>query len=233
MQLNKVTIKNRYPLLRIDDLFHQLKGETMFSKIELRSGYHQVHIKEEDIFKTAFMTRHGNYEFFVVPFGLTNSPATFMCLMNSVLRAYLDKFVIVFIDDILVYSNNGEEHVEHLATMLRLLKEHQLYVELRKYNFFQNEVHYLGHVVCKDDIVVDLEKIMAIMEWATTKNVDEVEQEEEFLLKPQCILQWKHVILRNRSIEQVKVEWKHFGHQEAKSEMVDHMRAVYPSLFFG
>ena len=120
--LNKVAIKNRYPLLRIDDLFDQLKGETMVSKIDLRSRYHQVRIKEEDIFKTTFRTRYGHYEFAVVPFGLTNAPATFMCLMNSVLHPYLGKFVIVFIDDILVYSKNEEEHVEHLAAMLRLVR---------------------------------------------------------------------------------------------------------------
>lgn len=114
-------------LLRIDDLFEQLKGKTMFSKFDMRSGYHQVRIKEEDIYKTTFWTRYGHYEFFVVPFGFTNAPATFMCLMNNVLHTYLDKFVILFIDDILIYSKNEEEHVEHLALMLRLLREHKLH----------------------------------------------------------------------------------------------------------
>ena len=108
-----MTIKNRYPLPRIDDLFDQLKGETVFSKIDLRSGYHQVRIKEEDIYKTTFRTKYGHYEFVVIPFSLTNAPTTFMCLMNSVLRPYLDKFVIMFIDDILVYSKNEEEHAKH------------------------------------------------------------------------------------------------------------------------
>ena len=112
-QLNKVTIKNMYPLLRIDDLFNQLKGETMFSKINLRLGYHHVHIKEEDIFKISFRTRYGHYEFVLVPFGLTNAPTTFMFFVNSVLCPYLDKFVIVFIDDILVYSKNEEGHAEY------------------------------------------------------------------------------------------------------------------------
>ena len=110
-RLNKVNIKNEYPLSRIDDLFDQLKGEIVFSKIDLRSGYHQICIKEEDIYKTTFKTRYGNYKFFGVPFGLTNALATFMCLMNSVLCPYLDKFVIVFIDDILLYYKNEEEHV--------------------------------------------------------------------------------------------------------------------------
>ena len=115
----------------------------MFSKIDLRSGYHQVRIKEEDIYKTAFRTRYKHYDFVVVPFGLTNVPATFTCLMNSVLCSFLDKFVIVFIDDILVYSKNEEEHAEHLVGVLRFLREHQLYAKLRKCSFFKIEVHYL------------------------------------------------------------------------------------------
>ena len=119
-----MTIKNRCPLPRIDDLFNQLKGEVVFSKIDLRYGYHQVCIKEEDIYKTTFKTKYGNYAFVVVPFSLTNALATFMCLMNSVLCPSLDKFVIVLIDDILIYSKNEEEHAEHLATVLRLLREH-------------------------------------------------------------------------------------------------------------
>jgi len=109
-KLNKLTIKNRYPLPRIDDLFDQVRGASIFSKINLRTGYYQLRIKEEDISKTTFRTRYGHYEFVVLPFGLTNAPATFMCLMNSVLNKYLDKFVLVFIDDILVYSNSEEEH---------------------------------------------------------------------------------------------------------------------------
>ena len=146
----------------------------MCSKIDLRSKYHQVCIKEEDINKITFMTRYGHYEFVVVPFGLVNAPATFMCLMNSVLPFSLDKFIIVFIDDILVYSKNEEEHAEHLATVLRLLTEHQLYAKLSIYSFFQEKVHYLGHVVSKEGITVDPDKIRAIMEWASLRNVDEV-----------------------------------------------------------
>ena len=122
-QLNKLTIKNRYPLPRIDDLFDQVRGASVFSKIDLRTGYHQLRIKEEDISKTTFRTRYGHYEFVVLPFGLTNAPATFMCLMNSVLNKYLDKFVLVFIDDIFVYSKSKEEHKEHLRIVLQTLKE--------------------------------------------------------------------------------------------------------------
>ena len=122
-QLNKLTIKNRYPLPQINDISDQVRGASVFSKIDLRTGYHQLIIKEEDISKTSFRTRYGHYEFVVLPFGLTNAPATFMCLMNSVLNKYLDKFVLVFIDDILVYSKSEEEHKEHSRIVLQTLKE--------------------------------------------------------------------------------------------------------------
>jgi hypothetical protein len=135
-QLNKVTIKNKYPLPKIDDLFDQLGGASIFSKIDLRSGYHQVQIKGEDIHKTALQMRYGHYEFLVVPFGLTNAPGTFMCLMNNVLSNFLDKFVLVFIDDILIYSKNREEHEENLRLVLQVLREHQLYAKFNKCEFF-------------------------------------------------------------------------------------------------
>ena len=135
-QLNKATVKNRYPLPRIDDLFDQLRGAKILSKIDLRLGYHQVRIKEEDISKTTFKTRYGHYEFTVVPFGLINALATFMCLMNGVFRKYLDKFVIVFLDDILIYSKSEEEHEEHLRIVLQVLRENQLYAKLTKCSFY-------------------------------------------------------------------------------------------------
>lgn len=146
-KLNKGIIKNKNLLPRIDDQFDLLKGEVGFSKIDLRIGYHQVCIKEEDTYKTAFRNKYGNYEFVVLTYGLNNVPTTFICLMNSMLRPYLEKFVIVFIDDILIYSKNEEEHGEHLGTLMILLREHQLYANLRKCSFFQRKVHYLGHVV--------------------------------------------------------------------------------------
>ena len=139
-QLNKVIVKNKYPLPRINDLFDQMRGTKVFSKIDLRSSYHQVRIKDEDIHKTAFRTRYGHYEFVVVPFGLTNALATFMCLMTSVFSRYLNKFVLVFLDDILVYSKNNKEHEEHLRLTLQLLREHQLYAKLSKCDFYRDSV---------------------------------------------------------------------------------------------
>eukprot|EP00253_Pinus_taeda_P009984 PITA_09984 len=173
-QLNKLTIKNKYPLPRIDELFDQVKGATVFSKIDLRSGYHQIRIKDEDIAKTSFRTRYGHYEFVVLPFGLTNSPATFMCLMNSIFHQYLDRFVLIFIDDILVYSRTIEEHQEHLRKVLQTLREHQLYAKLSKCDFFKEEIQYLGHVITKEGIAVDPEKIKAIMDWPVPKDVADV-----------------------------------------------------------
>jgi hypothetical protein len=133
--LNAVTIKNKYPLPRIDVLFDQLVGAKVFSKIDLRSGYHQIKIRASDIPKTAFSTRYGLYEFLVMSFGLTNAPAYFMYLMNSVFKPKLDKFVVVFIDDILVYSKNEEEHTEHLHIVLQRLRDHRLYAKLSKCDF--------------------------------------------------------------------------------------------------
>ena len=167
-------MKNRYPLPRIDDLFNQLRGAKIFSKIDLRSGYHQVRIKEEDISKTAFRTRYGHYEFTVVPFGFTNAPAAFMCLMNGIFRKYLDKFIIVFLDDILIYSKSKEEHEEHLRITLQVLREKQLYAKMSKCSFYQKEIQYLGHVISEEGIAVDPSKIEAIRECPTPKNTTEV-----------------------------------------------------------
>ena len=173
-QLNKMTIKNRYPLPRIDDLFDQLRGATVFSKIDLRSGYHQVRIKDEDIFKTTFRTRYGHYEFVVMPFGLANAPTVFMCLMNNIMHKYLDKFVVVFIDDILIYSKTEEEHKEHLKIILQELREHQLFAKFSKCDFFKDKIQYLDHVVTKEEISVDPEKIRAIEDWPVPKDVTDV-----------------------------------------------------------
>ncbi|XP_069147163.1 uncharacterized protein [Solanum lycopersicum] len=164
-QLNKVTIRNKYLIPRIDDLFDQLRGASVFSKIDLRSGYHQLKVRAEDIPKTAFRTRYGHYVFLVMSFGLTNDPAAFMDSMNGVLRPYLDSFVIVFIDDILIYSRTKEEHEHHLRIVLGIIKEKKLYAKFSKCEFWLSSVAFLGHVVSKEGIMVDPKKIEAIRDW--------------------------------------------------------------------
>ncbi|KAL2231154.1 UNVERIFIED_CONTAM: Transposon Tf2-12 polyprotein [Sesamum indicum] len=173
-QLNRVTVKNKYPLRSIDDLLDQLKGATIFSKIDLRSGYWQLRIAENDIPKTAFRTRYGHYEFLVMPFRLTNAPAAFMALMNRTFQEYLDHFVIVFIDDILVYSKDRDEHEQHLRIVLQILKEKELYAKLSKCEFWVNQVLFLGHVVSGDEVMPDPSKVKAITEWRVPKNATEV-----------------------------------------------------------
>ncbi|WOG95286.1 hypothetical protein DCAR_0414598 [Daucus carota subsp. sativus] len=173
-ELKKLTIKNRYPLPKIDDLFDQLKGAVWFSKIDLRSGYHQLKIKPEDIPKTAFRTRYGHFEFLVMAFGLTNAPAAFMALMNRVFRKYLNKFMIVFIDDILIYSKTEEEHAEHLRLALEVLRKEKLYAKFSKCEFWLQEVQFLGHVISNEGIKVDPAKIEAIINWERPKTPTEV-----------------------------------------------------------
>ncbi|GJY36989.1 putative reverse transcriptase domain-containing protein [Tanacetum coccineum] len=175
-ELNKLTVKNRYPLPRIDDLFDQLQGSSVYSKIDLRSGYHQLRVREEDIPKTAFRTRYGHYEFQVMPFGLTNAPAVFMDLMNRVCKPYLDKFVIVFIDDILIYSKDKKEHEEHLKAILELLKKEQLYAKFSKCEFWISKVQFLDHVIDCQGIHVDPAKIESIKDWASPKTPTEIRQ---------------------------------------------------------
>ncbi|GJT11607.1 putative reverse transcriptase domain-containing protein [Tanacetum coccineum] len=175
-ELNKLTVKNRYPLPRIDDLFDHLQGSSVYSKIDLRSGYHQLRVREEDIPKTTFRTRYGHYEFQVMPFGLTNAPAVFMDLMNRVCKPYLDKFVIVFIDDILIYSKSKQEHEEHLKLILELLKKEQLYAKLSKCEFWIPRVQFLGHVIDSQGIHVDPAKIESIKDWASPKTPTEIHQ---------------------------------------------------------
>ncbi|GJW97344.1 putative reverse transcriptase domain-containing protein [Tanacetum coccineum] len=177
-ELNKLTIKNRYPLPRIDDLFDQLQGSQLFSKIDLRSGYHQLRVHKDDIPKTAFRTYYGHFEFTAMPFGLTNTPAIFMDLMNRVCRTYLDKFVIVFIDDILIYYKTQEEHVEHLSLVLELLKKEKLYAKFSKCKFWLREVQFLGHVINGNGIHVDPSKIEAVKNWKAPRTPTEGEEQE-------------------------------------------------------
>ncbi|GKC12263.1 putative reverse transcriptase domain-containing protein [Tanacetum coccineum] len=185
-ELNKLTVKNRYPFPRIDDLFDQLQGSSVYSKIDLGSGYHQLRIKEEDIPITAFRTRYGNFKFQVMSFGLTNAPAVFMDLMNRVCKPYLDKFIIVFIDDILVYSKDEEEHGKHLKIILELLKKERLYAKFSKCDFWLDAVQFLGHVIDHSGVHVNPAKIEAIKSWAApmtptekNKKYDWGKEEEE------------------------------------------------------
>ncbi|KAD3640698.1 hypothetical protein E3N88_29921 [Mikania micrantha] len=173
-ELNKVTVKNKYPLPRIDDLFDQLQGASWFSKIDLRSGYHQLKVREEDVPKTAFRTRYGHYEFLVMSFGLTNAPAAFMDLMNRVCRPMLDRSVIVFIDDILIYSKSEADHACHLSEVLETLRREKLYAKFSKCAFWLREVQFLGHVINADGILVDSSKIQAVTKWSPPKTPTEI-----------------------------------------------------------
>jgi hypothetical protein len=170
--LNVVTIKNKYPLPCIDILFDQLAGAQVFSKIDLRSGYHQIKIRVKDVPKTAFTTRYGLFEYLVMSFGLTNAPVHFMYLMNSVFMPELDKFVVVFIGDILIYSMSMEEHEEHLRIVLQRLRDHQLYAKFSKCEFRIKEV--LGHMISPEGITVDPGKVKEVLEWKTPTMVSEV-----------------------------------------------------------
>lgn len=171
--LNKQTIKNRFPIPRIDDIFDRLGGSQIFSRIDLKSGYHQVRVVPEDIHKTAFRTTFGLYEYLVIPFGLTNAPATFNRLMEHLFRDHR-AFTGVFFDDILIFSKNEKEHREHLKIVFKVLSKNALLVNGKKSEFFLGEIQYLGHIISKDGIQMDQAKIQAIVEWPELKTPHEV-----------------------------------------------------------
>jgi hypothetical protein len=172
--LNAVTIKNKYPLSRIDILFDQLAEARVFSKVDLHSGYHQIKIRPEDVPKTTFSTRYGLYEYLVMSFGLINVPAYFMYLINSVFMPELDKFIVIFIDDILIYSKSEEEHAQHLRVILQQLRDHQLYAKFSKCAFWLKEVSFLGHVISAEGIVVDPSKVHKVLDWKSPKLVTQI-----------------------------------------------------------
>ncbi|GJU98748.1 putative nucleotidyltransferase, ribonuclease H [Tanacetum coccineum] len=175
-ELNKLTVKNRYLLPRIDDLFDQLQGLSVYSKIDLRSGYHQLRVKGEDIPKTSFRTRYEHYKFHVMRFGLTNTPAVFMDLMNRVCKPYLDKFMIVFIDDILIYSRNKEVHANHLRIIFKLFKKEKLYAKFSKCDFWISIVQFLGHLIDSQGLHIDPSKIEAVKNWTSPTTPTEIQQ---------------------------------------------------------
>jgi hypothetical protein len=172
--LNKVTIKNKYPVPLVQDLMDRLSGASVFTKLDLRSGYWQVRIAEGDEHKTTCVTRYGSYKFLVMPFGLTNAPATFCNLMNDVLYEFLDDFVVVYLDDIVVFSRSMNEHVVHLSRVLSRLREHKLFVKREKCEFASAEIMFLGHLVSMDQVRMDPKKVQAIVEWAAPATVSDL-----------------------------------------------------------
>jgi hypothetical protein len=173
--LNEVTVKNKYPLLQIEDLFGQMKGASVFSKIDLRSGYHQLKVQESDIRKTTFCTQYGLYEYTVMSFGLANVSAYFMYLMNKVFMEYLDKFVVVFINDILIFSKMEEEHERHLRLVLEKLRSNKLYGKFSKCEFWLTEVAFLGHVISAGGVSVDLGKVKDVLNWMPPTTASEIQ----------------------------------------------------------
>jgi hypothetical protein len=173
-KLNAMTIKNRFPMPIIEEILDELHGAKFFTKLDMRSGYHQIRMLLEDEPKTAFKTHQGHYQFKVMPFGLTNAPATFQCVMNQVLHPFLRQFVLVFLDDILIYSNSLSDHVAHLEQVLLALRAHHLYLKASKCSFAKDSLEYLGHIISTHGVATDPSKIQAMLHWSVPINITEL-----------------------------------------------------------
>jgi hypothetical protein len=225
--LNKITVKNRYPLPRIDVFLDQLKDAKYFTKLDLRSEYHQIRIVEGDTWKTTFKTKQGLFEWMVMPFGLCNAPATFMRVMNDVLRHFLDDCVIVYLDDILIFSKSREEHVKHVKQVLDVLRNEKLFLKMSKCEFGKTSLIYLGHIVSGGELKIDPSKVKVILEWPKPSNVTEV---RSFLNWRKFIANFSSIVAPLHAMTSVKKVFQWGGKQQKAFDTLKEKISSVPVL---